>query len=63
MPSPDRNQSLHDLEASLKATEDLKNRLIFTFAEGLRIRQKEKDLVDQILKQNTQPTGKDAKSL
>lgn len=60
MLSPERNQSLYQLEANIKNTAQLKNRLVSSLAEGLRLRQKEKKLLDQIQKQNSNPNGKDA---
>ncbi|MBA2726606.1 MAG: c-type cytochrome [Parachlamydiaceae bacterium] len=61
MSSANRNQALHELDARIKATEQLKNRLVSTLAEGIRLRQKEKVLVEEIsLKQTSKPNGKDA---
>lgn len=61
MTSADRTLALHELDGRIKAAEQLKNRLIASFAEGMRQRQNEKSLVDEISEyQTSKPNGKDA---
>lgn len=59
IPSVDQRTALHELDGRINAFSQLKNRLVACLAEGVRLRLKEKSLVEIITEQ---PRGKDAKS-